>query len=296
MANVKISALPAVTTVVPGTDVLPLVSNSGATTTKATPQAITNAALLSPGPIGSGTAAAGTFTQLAYTNDAPGITTIVTAAGTTTLTNTSTFYQRFTGSTTQTIKLPDETTIPAGTAYVIDNDSTGVITVQDSAGGALATVATGMAGYVYSVSNSAATGNWVGYAYVPGAGPSSQVLWGTAGLDLGGGYAKAGAFQLASNGITTDATTTRTLSAADNGKVLYFTSASAVTVTTAVSLGAGFSCTIIQGGAGQITVAQGASTTLVSYGSLVKTAGQYALASLICPVADTFYLAGNLGA
>ena len=176
MANVKISALPAVTTVVPGTDVLPLVSNSGATTTKATPQAITNAALLSPGPIGSGTAAAATFTQLAYTNDAPGITTIVTAAGTTTLTNTSTFYQRFTGSTTQTIKLPDETTIPAGTAYVIDNDSTGVITVQDSAGVALATVATGMAGYIYSVSNSAATGNWVGYAYVPGAGPSSQIL------------------------------------------------------------------------------------------------------------------------
>lgn len=44
MANVKISALPAVTTVVPGTDVLPLVSNSGATTTKATPNAISAAA------------------------------------------------------------------------------------------------------------------------------------------------------------------------------------------------------------------------------------------------------------
>jgi hypothetical protein len=43
MANVKISALPAVTTVVPGTDVLPLVS--GGVTTKATPNAIINASL-----------------------------------------------------------------------------------------------------------------------------------------------------------------------------------------------------------------------------------------------------------
>lgn len=44
MSNVKISALPAVTTVVPGTDVLPLVS--GGITTKATPSAITTASLL----------------------------------------------------------------------------------------------------------------------------------------------------------------------------------------------------------------------------------------------------------
>ena len=43
MANVKISALPAVTTVVPGTDVLPLVS--GGVTTKATPNSIINASL-----------------------------------------------------------------------------------------------------------------------------------------------------------------------------------------------------------------------------------------------------------
>lgn len=43
MSNVKISELPAVTTVVSETDVLPLVSNSGTTTTKATPKAITAA-------------------------------------------------------------------------------------------------------------------------------------------------------------------------------------------------------------------------------------------------------------
>lgn len=104
------------------------------------------------------------------------------------------------------------------------------------------------------------------------------------------------AYILTSGGIVTDAGTSRTLSAADNGRVIYFTSGSSITVTTASGLGAGFSCVIIQGGAGQITVQQGGGTTLVSFGSLVKTAGQYATIAAICPVADTFLLSGNLGA
>ena len=102
-------------------------------------------------------------------------------------------------------------------------------------------------------------------------------------------------YQLESGGIITESTTSRTLSAADNGKVIYCTNGSTTTITTATTLGAGFSCTIIQGGAGKVTVAQGASTTLVSYSSLFSTMGQYAVISLICPVADTFYAAGNLG-
>lgn len=95
--------------------------------------------------------------------------------------------------------------------------------------------------------------------------------------------------------IVTEAGTTRTLSAADNGTIIYCTSASAVTITTAAGLGAGFNCTIIQGGTGKVTVAQGASTTRVSYSSLYSTMGQYAVISAVSPVADTFILAGNLG-
>jgi hypothetical protein len=52
MANVKISALPAVTTVDPAVDVLPLVSNAGASTTKATPEEIVYAALSATGTSG----------------------------------------------------------------------------------------------------------------------------------------------------------------------------------------------------------------------------------------------------
>lgn len=100
--------------------------------------------------------------------------------------------------------------------------------------------------------------------------------------------------QMLTGVIVTDATAARTLSATDNGKIIYCTSASAVTITCAASLGAGFNVTIIQGGAGKVTVAAGGQT-LVSYSSLFSTMGQYAVISLICPVANTFVAAGNLG-
>jgi len=95
--------------------------------------------------------------------------------------------------------------------------------------------------------------------------------------------------------IITQSTTSRTLSASDNGKVIYCTNAATTTITTASGLGAGFSCTIIQGAAGKVTLAQGASTTLASYGSFYSTLGQYAIITVFCPVADTFVAAGNLG-
>ena len=100
--------------------------------------------------------------------------------------------------------------------------------------------------------------------------------------------------QFAAN-VVTESGTSRTLSSDDMQKIIYCTSNSAVTITTAVDLGAGFNVTIVQGGAGKVTVAQGASTTLVSYSSLFSTMGQYAVISLIAPVADTFVAAGNLG-
>ena len=105
----------------------------------------------------------------------------------------------------------------------------------------------------------------------------------------------ASAFQLSSSGIITEAGTTRTLTAADNGVVIYCTSGSAVTINCAAGLGAGFSCTIVQGDAGKVTVAANGQT-LVSYGSFFSTLGQYAVISLVCPVANTFLAAGNLGA
>lgn len=99
--------------------------------------------------------------------------------------------------------------------------------------------------------------------------------------------------QFAAN-IVTESGTTRTLSASDMQKIIYCTSGSAVTINCAAGLGAGFNVTIIQGGAGKVTVAANGQT-LVSYSSLFSTMGQYAVISLVAPVANTFVAAGNLG-
>ena len=116
----------------------------------------------------------------------PGWNSTTTAAGTTTLTVTSTYYQRFVGSTTQTVVLPNATTMALGQGFIIDNDSNGNLTLQDGALGALGIVVPGMAAFVFCENNSTTAGSWSGYMFVPGSGPSGQVTWGTAGLSMGG--------------------------------------------------------------------------------------------------------------
>mgnify|MGYP003111019668 FL=1 len=86
--------------------------------------------------------------------------------------------------------------------------------------------------------------------------------------------------------------TTYTLLAADLGKIVKFTNGSAITVTLPNNLGLGFTCTVIQYGAGQITFAT-SSSTLYNRQSHTKTAGQYGVVSLISCVADVFVLAGD---
>jgi hypothetical protein len=100
--------------------------------------------------------------------------------------------------------------------------------------------------------------------------------------------------QMLTGVIVTESGTTRTLSTTDNGKIIYCTSSSAVTINCASGLGAGFNVTIIQGGTGKVTVAPN-SQTLNSYSALFSTMGQYAVISLISPAANEFIAAGNLG-
>ncbi len=61
-------------------------------------------------------------------------TTTATAAGTTTLTVASTQNQFFTGTTTQTVVLPDATTLALGFQFYIHNNSTGLVTVNANGG------------------------------------------------------------------------------------------------------------------------------------------------------------------
>jgi len=72
-----------------------------------------------------------------------GFTSTATAAGTTTLTNTSSYYQVFTGTTTQTIVLPVTSTLVTGWTFHICNNSTGVLTVNSSGGNLLISIPAG---------------------------------------------------------------------------------------------------------------------------------------------------------
>ena len=85
-----------------------------------------------------------TLTFPVIDNIKEGFTGTATAAGTTTLTSTSNHYQRFTGSTTQTVVLPVTSTLAAGVSYVIENSSTGNLTVNSSGGNLVITVIPGV--------------------------------------------------------------------------------------------------------------------------------------------------------
>ena len=89
-----------------------------------------------------------------------GFTTITSAAGTTTLTVASETKQIVTGSTTQTIKLPDATTLPLGRKFLIINKSSGTVTVNDDSSSLVATVLANTQVEVHLRVNGTAAGTW----------------------------------------------------------------------------------------------------------------------------------------
>jgi hypothetical protein len=89
-----------------------------------------------------------------------------------------------------------------------------------------------------------------------------------------------------------DKTDDYTLLASDNGKVVVMNKASAVTVTVPSGLGAGFNCSFVQKGAGQVSFSA-SSTTINNRQSHTKINAQYGVASLLAYADDTFVLAGD---
>jgi len=86
--------------------------------------------------------------------------------------------------------------------------------------------------------------------------------------------------------------TTYTLVAGDNGKVVVLDNASAVTITVPSGLGAGFNCSFVQKGAGQVSFSA-SGTTINNRQSHTKINGQYGVASIIAYATDTYILAGD---
>lgn len=91
---------------------------------------------------------------------AVGVATTATAAGTTTLTVSSAGFQQFTGSTTQTVVMPDATTLLLGHTYIIANKSTGAVQVNANGGGGLVSVTAGDWAIITLIAQGSAAGTW----------------------------------------------------------------------------------------------------------------------------------------
>ena len=97
-------------------------------------------------------------------------------------------------------------------------------------------------------------------------------------------------FSSAFYSTVSETTTSRTLSDSDNGKVIVCTNASTITVTLPSTLTAGFSCKLVQGGAGIVGVVAGSGVTLSVIGSKRFTANQYQVVDLINYASNSYVL------
>jgi len=104
------------------------------------------------------------------------MTTTATAAGTTTLTVSSTKIQQFTGSSTQTLVFPNATTLQNGHQFYVMNRSSGAVTVNMNGGTLLQTMAAGTFALFTLISNGTAAGTWdVAYTAAGGGGSVTTV-------------------------------------------------------------------------------------------------------------------------
>jgi hypothetical protein len=138
-----------------------------------------------------------------------GFTTTATAAGTTVLTNTSTYYQYFTGVTTQTITLPVTSTLQTGWSFHMANNSTGNLTVNSSGANLVATILPNTTAHITCVGTTLTTAADWDYGITDFQGAVPVALGGTGGTSatayalLAGGTTSTGAHQsLASVGTS----------------------------------------------------------------------------------------------
>lgn len=92
--------------------------------------------------------------------------------------------------------------------------------------------------------------------------------------------------------INTQTGATYTLTVADNGKIITFSNACTVTVPS--TLFAGFNCFLLQAGTGQVTIVGATGVTVNNRTSYTKTAGQYAIATILGLNNTTFISSGDM--
>jgi hypothetical protein len=126
-------------------------------------------------------------------------------------------------------------------------------------------------------------------------GTTGQVLAKASGTDLDFSWIEQDDTTISFNAQTG---TSYTLVAADLGKIVTLSNASAITLTVPPSVfTTGNIINIQQIGAGQVTLAQGAGVTITSTGatsSAPKLRSQFSAASIVCNGSNTFTVIGDL--
>jgi hypothetical protein len=110
----------------------------------------------------------------------------------------------------------------------------------------------------------------------------------TTGALTGGNSSTSSLSGFAANVATI--TSNYAITAADNGKVIQSTGASAITVTIPTGLPTGFNCTVVQMGAGQITF----SGTYLNRTGFTKSASQYSVVSILHLGSNSIIVTGEM--
>lgn len=185
----------------------------------------------------------------------PSVTSTATAAGTTTLTIADTAVQVFTGTSTQTVKLPT-TSVTAGMMYIVSNQSSGTVTVQSSGASTVCDVRAGRVGiFVAQKDTPTAAADW--WPFVP---TTSSVASTIAQRDSNGNLLADGFIVSADSTATAAGTTTLTIT---NSLVQEFTGSTTQTVKLpTTSVAAGQQYTVCNNSSGTVTVQSSGANTI----------------------------------
>lgn len=115
----------------------------------------------------------------------------------------------------------------------------------------------------------------------------------TTGNLTGGNVATSTLSGFAANFNTITTGSSYTLLSTDNGKIININVTSAFTLAVPSGLPVGFNCTVVQYGAGQITLTN-SGTTFKNRNSFTKSAGQYSIITIINMGSETYITSGEM--